>query len=35
MEQDSLWQSNRLSSSQETPHTVWNLRAHYCVPKSL
>jgi hypothetical protein len=27
-------EASKLSDSQETPHTIWNLRISYCVHKS-
>jgi len=27
----STWEANRLSDSQQMPHILWNLKAHYCI----
>jgi len=35
MEQSPSWEANQLSASQEIPHTVWNLKVHYCIKSPL
>jgi len=35
MEQGPSWEANRFSSSQETPHILWNRKVYYRVYKYL